>query len=349
MQKELMELGMSRRSLLLGAVTTGALQALGSGFARGEAPVPPAAATPRGSLKISIFSKHLQWLSVPEAAAIAKEIGFDAIDLTVRAEGHVLPERATTDLPIAVDEIRKAGLEVSMITTDITPDTMASAEAILKTASKLGIHRYRWGGLKYDSAMPIAAQIEAMRPKMRSLAELNRRTQVCGMYHTHSGPGMIGACMWDLWLMFRDLDPQWMGINYDIGHATVEGGYGGWIATSKLVKDYMRGVAMKDFLWQRNEKSSTHADPYDKSLGVEGAYVPHWCAIDSGMVHFDGFFEIIKADGFSGPVQLHFEYPGLGGAENGKKTLTLPREHVLEAMRSDLNAVRAHMVKQGLI
>jgi len=24
--------------------------------------------------------------------------------------------------------------------------------------------------------------------------------------------------------MFRDLDPQWMGINYDIGHATVEGG-----------------------------------------------------------------------------------------------------------------------------
>lgn len=348
MQRALMEFGISRRSLLKGAAMTGAWQALGSGFARAEASPLAAAPEAGGKLKVSIFSKHLQWLSVPEAAALAKQIGFDAIDLTVRAEGHVLPERAATDLPIAVEQIRKAGLDVSMITTDITPDTMASAEAVLKTASKLGIHRYRWGGLKYTNAQSIPAQIETMRPKMRALADLNRRAQVCGMYHTHSGPGMVGACIWDLWLMFRDLDPQWMGINYDIGHATVEGGYGGWIATSKLVKDYIRGVAMKDFTWQRNAKGSTHADPYDKSLGVEGAFVPHWCAIDSGMVHFDGFFEIIKADNFSGPVQLHFEYP-LGGAENGKKTLTLPREQVVESMSRDLKAVRAHMAKQGLV
>lgn len=348
MKRKVMESGMSRRSLLMGAAITGAFQALGSGFPRAEASPLTAAPDAGGKLNVSVFSKHLQWLSVPEAAALAKQIGFDAIDLTVRAEGHVLPERAATDLPIAVEQIRKAGLEVSMITTDITPDTMALAEAVLKTASKLGIHRYRWGGLKYDNTQPIPAQIEAMRPKMRALADLNRRTQVCGMYHTHSGPGMVGACIWDLWLMFRDLDPQWMGINYDIGHATVEGGYGGWIATSKLVKDYMRGVAMKDFIWQRNAKGSTHTDPYDKSLGVEGAFVPHWCSIDSGMVHFDGFFEIIKANSFSGPVQLHFEYP-LGGAENGKKTLSLPREQVVEAMSRDLKAVRTHMAKQGLV
>jgi sugar phosphate isomerase/epimerase len=348
MQRDSMESGMSRRSLLLGAATAGALQVFGSKFAQSETNALPAHASPADKLKISIFSKHLQWLSVAEAAALAKEIGFDAIDLTVRADGHVLPEHAAKELPIAVAEIRKAGLEVSMITTDITPDTMSSADTVLKTAAALGIHRYRWGGLKYDATTPIAVQVEAMRSKMKALAELNRRTQVCGMYHTHSGPGMVGACIWDLWLMFRDLDPQWMGINYDIGHATVEGGYGGWIATSKLVKDYMRGVAMKDFIWQHNEKSTTHADPYDKSLGVEGAFVPHWCAINSGMVHFDEFFQIIKADGFSGPVQLHFEYP-LGGAENGKKTLTIPRQQVIDAMSHDLEGVRTHMAKQGLV
>jgi sugar phosphate isomerase/epimerase len=349
MNKEWAESGISRRALLLGAAAAGALQALGTENSRGETPYSQAPAAAGGKLKISLFSKHLQWLSVPEAASLAKEMGYDAIDLTVRAEGHVLPERAATDLPVAVGQIRKAGLEVSMITTDITPETMASAASVLKVASRLGIHRYRWGGLKYDPALPIPKQLEAMKPRMRALADLNRSTQVCGMYHTHSGPGMVGACIWDLWLMFRDLDPQWMGINYDIGHATVEGGYGGWIATSKLVKDYMRGVAMKDFLWQRNGKSTTHADPYDKSLGVEGAYVPHWCPINSGMVHFDGFFEILKSDQFSGPVQLHFEYAGLGGAENGKTTLTTPRQHVVDSMRTDLAAVRAHMAKQGLV
>ncbi len=348
MQRDFMETGMSRRSLLLAAAMTGALQAFSPESARAETWKSESAAAPGGKLKISIFSKHLQWLSVPEAAALAKEMGFDAIDLTVRADGHVLPGRAATDLPIAVNAVRKAGLDVSMITTDITPDTMASAETVLKTAAGLGIHRYRWGGLKYDPVKPIAAQVEALRPKMRALAELNKRTQVCGMYHTHSGPGMVGACIWDLYLMFRDLDPQWMGINYDVGHATVEGGYGGWMETARLSKDYMRGVAMKDFQWQRNGKGTTHADPYDKSLGVEGAFVPHWCAIDSGMVRFQEFCAILKTDGFSGPIQLHFEYP-IGGAENGKKTLTLPREKVVEAMRADLNAVRAHMTKQDLV
>jgi sugar phosphate isomerase/epimerase len=327
----------------------GAMQVLGSELANAEAPYVAPPTVPAGKLKISIFSKHLQFLDVPDAAAAAKDMGFDAIDLTVRAEGHVLPgANVRTDLPKAVEAIRKAGLEVSMITTDITPDTLAMAEPILSTASKLGIHHYRWGGLKYDPVKSIPAQLDALKPKVRALEELNKRTQTCGMYHTHSGPGMIGACIWDVWLLFKEMDSQAIGINYDIGHATVEGGYGGWIATSKLSKGYMKGIAMKDFAWARNEKGSTHTDPYDPSLGVVGAFVPHWCPIDQGMVRFDSFFDIVKTDGFSGPVQLHFEYP-IGGAENGKKALTWTREKVLESMRSDLNAVKAHMAKKGLV
>ena len=59
------------------------------------------------------------------------------------------------------------------------------------------------------------------------------------------------------------------------------------------------------------------------------------------MVNFSGFFAIVKANGsFSGPVQLHFEYPGLGGAENGKKTLTIPKQECdrCHAQRLDLCA-----------
>ncbi|MEO6803408.1 MAG: sugar phosphate isomerase/epimerase family protein [Granulicella sp.] len=339
---------MSRRSLLFTAAMSGALHAFSPTFASGQsAPKESVAGSTPGKLKIAVFSKHLQWVSIAEAAAIAKEIGFDGIDLTVRSGGHVEPARVQQDLPAAVEAIHKAGLEIPMITTDINSATMPHAEIILKTAGQLGIDRYRWGGLKYQPNQPIATQLENLKPKMLALAELNRQAQVCGMYHTHSGPGMIGASIWDVWLLFRDLDPKWIGINYDIGHATVEGGYGGWIASAKLVKDYMRGICLKDFLWERNPKFATHADSNDKSL--EGAYVPGWCAIGEGMVNFPGFFEIVKANSFSGPVQLHFEYPGLGGAEDGHKTLTIPRKQVIDTMRTDLNAVRGYMKKQSLI
>jgi L-ribulose-5-phosphate 3-epimerase len=68
------------------------------------------------------------------------------------------------------------------------------------------------------------------------------------------------------------------------------------------------------------------------------------------MVNFAGFFALVKAGGrFSGPVQLHFEHPGLGGAENGTKTLTIPKEELMAAMRKDLTYVRKVMTEKQLI
>ena len=48
---------------------------------------------------------------------------------------------------------------------------------------------------------------------------------------------------------------------------------------------------------------------------------------------------MLKAAGFHGPVQLHFEYP-LGGAENGDAKLTISNEQVFASMRKDLALVR---------
>lgn len=338
---------MSRRTLLLGAAMCGVLQAAAKHTTQNEDAAMASAA--RGKLKICVFSKHLQWTDVHDAAAIARDIGFDGIDLTVRPEGHVLPERVEADLPGAVETVRRAGLQVPMITTDIASVETPHIEAVLKTANQLGIRHYRWGGLTYRADKGIAERLSELKPQMKALAELNQEHQICGMYHTHSGPAMVGGPIWDLWTVFQGLDPRWIGINYDIGHATVEGGYGGWVASSRLVEDSMRGIALKDFIWSQNKKDTTHQDPYDKSLSIENAWVPHWCATGQGMVNFPGFFAIVKANRFLGPVQLHFEYPGLGGAQNGDKILTISKRELIDAMRRDLTFVKGVMSEQQLM
>src|ERR1700750_1100752 len=99
MTSELSQGTMSRRTLLMGAAMSSAWQA----FAR-ETSEASTAANPE-KLKICVFSKHLQWTSISDAASIARDIGFDGIDITVRAEGHVLPERVATDLPAAVEAV----------------------------------------------------------------------------------------------------------------------------------------------------------------------------------------------------------------------------------------------------
>ena len=50
------------------------------------------------TLKIAIFSKHLQFITGEQLAQTAAEIGFDGVDLTVRHGGHVEPARVAQDL-----------------------------------------------------------------------------------------------------------------------------------------------------------------------------------------------------------------------------------------------------------
>ncbi|WP_353721541.1 hypothetical protein [Dyadobacter sp. 676] len=70
-------------------------------------------------LKVNIFSKHLQFLNYTDMAEVAKELGFDGIDLTVRPKGHVLPEKVETDLPLAVEAMKKVGLAPQMFCTAV--------------------------------------------------------------------------------------------------------------------------------------------------------------------------------------------------------------------------------------
>jgi len=305
----------SRRRLLGGAAAASAVPATG--------PEP---------LRIAIMSKFLQFLGLPEMADAAKSLGFDGIDLCVRPGGHVLPERVREDLPRVVETIRKTGLDVPMITAAIIDDRSQHAHAILETACRLGIRYYRWGGFNYTAETGIAGRLDALRPRVKALSELNRGYGMCAMYHTHSGPNQVGASIWDLWLLLKDFDSQWVAANLDIGHATVEGGYGGWIHATRLILPFTRGVAIKDFRWEQN---------------VRGEWRPRWCPIGEGMVDYKRYLPMLKAAGFAGPVQMHFEYP-LGGVENGTRKLTMPREDAFAAMRRDLMRLRGWFAEHRL-
>jgi sugar phosphate isomerase/epimerase len=283
------------------------------------------AAEPEGFI-LCAFSKHFQWASVPEAAQICASLGYEGLDLTVREGGHVLPERVAGDLPKAAEAVRKAGVKIPMVTAGIVDVRSPHAEAIIRTLASLGIRRYRWGGFRYRDGAGIPEQLAEFKPRVAELAAMNKQYGVCAMYHTHSGPREVGASMWDLYLLIKDLDSDAVSVNYDIGHATVEGGYGGWLHSARLLMPYTKGTAIKDFRWTR---------------GRNGDWRPGWCPIGDGMVNFKRYFGMLKAAKFSGPVQLHFEYPELGGAESGAKTFSVPKDRLLGFFKRDLDAVKA--------
>src|SRR2546425_6788188 len=104
----------SRRGFLASAAACAAARTLGSSTLE---PSPPGGSF-RG--KLCFFSKPLPQMDWRRLARTVKRAGFDGVDLTVRPEGHVVPESATEDLPRALATIREEGLEIPMITTALT-------------------------------------------------------------------------------------------------------------------------------------------------------------------------------------------------------------------------------------
>lgn len=298
---------------------------------KSDAASQPAAASPwsGGPTVIHVFSKPLQWLSYAETAKLIADCGYGGIDYSVRPGGHVVPEKVTEDLPRAVDAARKAGLKVEMITTGINDPREKFTEPVLKTAAKLGIKYYRCGNFSYDEKLGIMGSLQKLKPMIKDLADLNQAHGLHGAIQNHSGT-RVGGPVWDLYELLKDVDPRWMGVQYDIRHATVEGGQA-WPLAFKLLHRWIRCSDIKDFKWMQAPGKAT----------IEN--VP----LGEGIVNFDQYFKLVRELNVGGPMSMHLEYPPF------ERNLTpLSNEEKLTQfasyMRKDLQALKGWMKKHGV-
>ena len=281
------------------------------------------------AFKISIFSKHLQWLDYNGMAKVLSEIGFDGTDLTVRPGGHILPERVEEELPKAAEALAREGKKIYMLTTAIDNADDPLTGKILKTASSLGIKHYRMGWGHYDDSRSVEENISLMQLKLAKLALLNEKYSISGEYQNHSGAASegiyFGGAVWDIAEVLKQIDSPWLGSQYDIYHATVEGA-NTWPVGFRLISPFVRTIDIKDFKWiERDGKTRSETVP-----------------LGDGMVDFRIFFRLLKEANLQVPISLHYEYP-LGGAENGSSKLNIERNQVISAMKKDLSTLKGYL------
>lgn len=279
---------------------------------------------------INVFSKNFHWTDYKSMSEMVADLGFDGIDLTVRPEGHVLPEKVTDDLPKAIEAIKKAGLRCDMIVTAITDPDDKFTEPILKTASSLGVSYYRTGWINYDDKKSIEDNLKFFKTQMTKLAVLNKKYKIHGDYQNHSGLS-FGAPLWDLWMTIKDLDAEWIGSQFDAMHAYVEGG-NTWQLGLKLLKSHIKTIDIKDFVWMKTDQ------------GWKAEVVP----LGEGMIDYKKYLGLLKEYQLGGPFSMHFEYP-LGGIENGARQLSIPKEDVLKAMKRDLVLFKSMLSNAGIL
>ena len=259
-------------------------------------PVVPPPFTPQ----FHVFSKMFQSPVTPSVDALCElmaKAGVDGLQWTVRPKGHVLPENVKTDLPKVVEAARRQGLKNVSICTAITTVEDPFAEEILKTAADCGITQFRPGYFFYDAKKETFHQsLNRIKAGFASLAGLAEKTGVKATDQNHSswGPSVFGGLVWDVYECIRDLDPKYVGLEYDPMHAYFETNLS-WSHGLELIAPWIGAVDLKDFHYQLSKKNGKD-------------HAKFMCAAGEGIVPWKEVKRLLDLHKVQVPYIIHFEY-----------------------------------------
>ena len=279
---------------------------------------------------INFFTKPLDKYGNDFMIDTLKMGGVDGLDLTVRPEGFILPEKVAEDLPVVAEMVKKNGLFLEMMVSNITSDETPYAKNVLKIAAQYGIKHYRMGYFRYNDDEKAKETIARAQTQIQSLIEINAQFGIQGGYQNHTG-NYFGAPLWDLIGVLEKVASPWISSQFDIYHAYSEG-YRSWEVGMEIMAPKIGSLAIKDFTWEIN---NGRAKIKKVPLG-------------QGIVDLDGFFKNIKNMNITAPITLHIEYPLL---EKYEENLSLIEKQkiIVGKIQNDVQFIKSKLHQYQLI
>jgi len=284
-------MALTRRHLLAG-MAAGAAARPQAVAERPQAPTALGGAMrPRITPAVCLYSRVLIKIGYIDLPMIVRGLGFDGVDLSVERGGHVPPDKADYNLMPALEAFTGVGLDVPMLTTGLTL-LDKDAEQVLGLATYIGVPFYRPGHWKFTGSMEVQMELSLVQRDIIGLAQLGRFTKmVMGIHNYLDGAG--GASVADINRVIRPIDGQWVGYDFDVGYATIEGGEAGFEAPLGLALPRLKMVTVRDFQWDRRD---------------DGTRQPKACPLGDGVVDFARFFAALARAKFAGPISLQVDH-----------------------------------------
>ncbi|HEY0967363.1 MAG TPA: TIM barrel protein [Opitutaceae bacterium] len=252
-----------------------------------------------------------------QMAQTLDEIGLD-LELTLRKNGHITPEKAPDELPAMVAALARKQRRILWVAMDTVRPDEPHWEKAVRAAKALGIPQYRHRGFTYRPGRPLKDQIKDFNVMAREFAAANKEIGIQAVYQIHSGANQAGSAAWDLDMILDGVDPQHFGVAFDLRHVKVEQGLA-WPTAVKLLAPRTVALCVKDFVW--NDERVV-----DVPLG-------------QGRVKKPILDQVIAAHGGPLPICIHIEY-----FRNAAGVLyPVPFEQragIVEAFRQDARVLR---------
>ena len=317
----------SRRDFVARAGLLAAASALVPRGARAAETAPaPAAPAPAKNFEIGILEKwffdggdgNAPKYTPDEMAQTLDEIGLD-LELTLRKQGHITPEKAPDELPVMVAALAKKKRRILWVALDTVRPDEPHWEKAVRVAQRLGVPQYRHRGFRYEPGKPLKAQIANFHSMAKEFAAANKEIGIQAVYQIHAGAAMAGSAAWDLDLILGDIDPRCFGVAFDTQHVMMEQSLA-WPNAVELLAPRTVALCVKSFKWEGNKT-------------VE---VP----LGQGRVQPDIVQKVVAAHGGPLPVCIHIEH----FTNAAGKLAAVPfaqRGAIVEAFRADARVLRS--------
>ena len=249
-------------------------------------------------MTLIFFTKFLKGLSVEEVGKTVKALGFDGLDLAVRAGQCVSPENVATALPDAVNTWKGMGLSVPLASMETRQSDPRDADVrrLFEACGKAKIPDIKIGYWGWKAGQPYWPAIDAIRKDLAAFQELGRQFGVRTLLHTHSG-NYYGSNAGSAVALVRDCDPRFVGVYLDIAHLMVNG------------EPLDMALAMLgDRLAMAAAKNCRYILVHEG--GPSAVWKREWCLLEHGLVDWRKALELLNKAGYKGPLSVHGEYAG---------------------------------------
>jgi sugar phosphate isomerase/epimerase len=223
-----------------------------------------------------------------EMAGMIKMLGFDGVELMVQPGGHIVPEHADLHLERAIEAMNGSGVDVYAVSTSANSPNDASLRIAIEWSGQMGVPTLRPGDWKFTAAEPEARLLEVQR-EISMLASMARQTGTTIAIHNGTA-GLVGASVWDMYFLLRNLDQRLVGYDFDIGYAASQGD--GWPTALRLALPRLKMVTAHDCYWSKDSGSWKLAE----------------CPLGEGMVDWPKFLAELAKAKYSGPISLQVGY-----------------------------------------
>jgi sugar phosphate isomerase/epimerase len=241
---------------------------------------------------VCLYSQHLIKVEYEAVGMILRDLGFDGCDMAVVPGSHIPPEHAEQDLMRGIEAISGVGLEVPIISTSVTSATDPNGRQILGIAGFMGIPLFRPGYWKYGNAPNRQIRLTEVQREILGLASIARAYNIATALHNSSGD-CVGAGLSDLNGILRNIDPRWVGYDFDPGFATETAGVGGAAGLMGLAMPKLKAVTVRDFNLNKDKPDAGKAPP---------------CPLGEGVVDWGKFFVALAQARFVGPITIQVWY-----------------------------------------